>query len=113
MLKKLQEKPSHIKHTISLLVTIVIFSGILFVWLSSRDARTRELEVREKTVSPISGVTSMFDGLVADFKVKLSSASPFVTPKTEAPTPAPMSNFDLSGVIIIDPTAASSTAVKK
>ena len=51
MLEKLRKKPEHIKKSISLVFTIVIFTGILFVWLSSWDARSRVGETREKTRS--------------------------------------------------------------
>lgn len=101
MLKKIQSKPHHIKQSIALTLTIIIFCGILFVWVSSWDARAREQEVRDKMVSPITGITSMFDGLIADFNKKISGA-PLVK-KDDATVPtAPKDNFDYSGVVVID-----------
>ena len=102
MLKKIREKPHHIKQSISLAVTIVIFSAILFVWWSSRDARSREIEVREKTVSPVEGVSSMFDGFLSGFKEKMWSTP--TLEKNNGQTSTSTDTFDLSGVVIIDPT---------
>lgn len=104
MLEKLRSKPHHIKQSISLAVTIVIFSAILFVWVSSRDARMREMEVREKTVAPLDGVGAMFSGFVDGFKERMLSA-----PTTSKQTTT-TDSFDLSGVVIID---SSSTTTKK
>ena len=111
MLEKIQEKPHHIKQAISLVITVIIFSAILFVWVSSRDARSRELEVQAKTVSPTEGVASMFSGLVADFKKKMANSDSFGQKNDASATST--DTFDLSGVVIIDPSAtttASTTA---
>lgn len=102
MLEQLRAKPHHIKQSISLAITVVIFSAILFVWVSSQDARSREMEVKEKTVSPVDGVSAMFDGFLSGFKERMSS------------TPAPLKqatttdSFDLSAVVIIDSSATTS-----
>ncbi|MBI5798657.1 MAG: hypothetical protein HZB10_01875 [Candidatus Yonathbacteria bacterium] len=102
MLKKIREKPHHIKQSIALALTVVIFSGILFVWWSSRDARTRTVEVRESTVSPVDGVTAMFGGFMSGVKDRMADApSPQNTSATSSDT------FDLSGVVIIDPTVSN------
>ncbi|MBI5400526.1 MAG: hypothetical protein HZB12_00190 [Candidatus Yonathbacteria bacterium] len=114
MLEKLRSKPEHIKKSISLFLTIIIFSGILFVWVSSWDARTRGDEIRDKTVSPVIGVTSMFDGFVAGFKEKISGTPSFVemngvTAGTEPITATSTDSFDISGVVILDGSTATST----
>lgn len=108
MLTTLREKPHHVKQIVSLVITIIIFSAIVFVWWSSRDARSRELEVQEKTVSPISGVVSMFDGLVADFVDTLSGGSDNVTATSTK-------EFDFEQVVVIDPSATTtvSTSTQK
>lgn len=106
MLQKLREKPHHIKQSISLGITIVIFSAILFVWVSSRDARSREIEVREKTVSPVDGVSVMFDGFLSGLKDRTSKA---LSPNKETATTTPTDDFDLSGVVVIDPSLATTT----
>lgn len=106
MLQKLREKPHHIKQSISLGITIVIFSAILFVWVSSRDARSREVEVREKTVSPVDGVSVMFDGFLSGLKDRTSSA---LSPKKETATTTSTDDFDLSGVVVIDPSLSTTT----
>lgn len=108
MLKKIREKPHHIKQSIALVLAIVIFSGILFVWVSSWDARARDQEVRDKTVSPITGVTSMFDGLVSGFKEKISGTP--TLEKTSVSSTTPNDTFDFSGVVIIDPSASATKA---
>ena len=107
MLEKLRDKPNHIKQTISIVVTAVIFSGIFFVWISSKDARSVEVEVREKTVSPIDGVTSMFDGLIAGFKEKMSNSSPTMDDVGGVIDVPAVDEFDLSGVVVIDPSATT------
>lgn len=110
MLEKLRAKPNHIKQSISLAVTIVIFSGILFVWFSSRDARSRELEVRGMTVSPVDGVGAMFDGFVSGFKEKLSSQeSAFDIEKQGEEAVTPTDDFDISGVVVLDLSATTSS----
>lgn len=111
LLIRIRAKPNHIKQSISIVITIVIFSGILFVWWSSRDARSRELEVREKTVSPVDGVSAMFDGLVAGFKERMSNAPAFGEVSKQAATSTATDTFDISGVVIIDPSASSSRVV--
>lgn len=110
MLEKLREKPHHIKQSISLAVTIVIFSCILFVWFSSRDARSRELEVRDMTVSPVDGVGAMFDGFVSGFKEKLSSQeSAFDIEKQGKEVATTIDDFDISGVVVLDLSATTSS----
>ena len=110
MLEKLRSKPHHIKQGLSLAFTIFIFCGILFVWVSSWDARVRDKEVRGKTVSPVTGITSMFDGLVSGLKEKMSGTPSFVETDGKATGTAPLVTatstdvFDLSGVVIIDPS---------
>ena len=106
MLETLRAKPNHIKQIISLAITVVIFSAILFVWVSSRGARLREVEVREKTVSPVDGVSVMFDGFLSGLKDRTSNA---LTPKKKNTTSTSTDDFDLSGVVIIDPSVATTT----
>lgn len=107
MLEKLRAKPDHIKQSIAIVLTIIIFCGILFVWVSSWDARSRDQEVRDKTVSPLSGVTSMFDGLISGLKGKIVNTrfSPEINNVGAVSTST--DNFDISGVVIIDSTASS------
>ena len=104
MLEKIRAKPHHVRQSISLAITIVIFSAILFVWVSSRDARSREVEVRAKTVSPVDGVSAMFDGFLSGIKERMSGAN-----KTSgnATISTSTDNFDLSGVVIVDPSATT------
>jgi hypothetical protein len=72
MLEKLRAKPDHVKKWIALAVAAII-SGIIFlVWLSSFDARQNGDYTRDKTVSPLDGVASMFQGIVSDVKTSFS-----------------------------------------
>lgn len=107
MLEKLRAKPDHFKKSLSLILTIIIFSGILFVWISSWDARMRDQEIRDKTVSPIVGVTSMFDGLVAGFKEKISGTPSFVENSGTTTVATSTDSFDLSGVVVLDQSATT------
>lgn len=110
MLKKIREKPHHIKQSIALGITVLIFSAILFVWISSRDARNTEVEVRAKTVSPLSGVTSMFQGFISNFEEKFSG--PRTTRSAGDPVTATSTdNFDISAVVVLDPASGSAHVV--
>lgn len=116
MLEKLRAKPSHVKQIISIVLTLVISAGIFFVWVSSWDARLNELEVREKTVSPVNGVMSMFDGFTSGLKERIFEHTSFNEQNRESVTATSTEIFDLSGVVILDPSAtttrATSTSVK-
>ncbi len=106
MLEKIRAKPHYIKQSISVIVTIVIFSAILFVWFSSRDARSLEIEVREKTVSPVDGVRAMFDGFLSGLKDRTSKTAPT---NIETDIATTTDDFDFSGVVIIDDSMATTT----
>ncbi len=115
MLEKLRAKPDHIKKNVSLFLTTLIFCGILFVWVSSWDARMHDEENRNKTLSPIAGVMSMFDGLVANFNDKISGAPSYidlggVATSTTSSTATSSNNFDISGVVVIDASATSTAS---
>ncbi|MFA5997510.1 MAG: hypothetical protein WC791_03415 [Candidatus Paceibacterota bacterium] len=105
MLTRLREKPHHIKQIVSLVITVIIFSAIVFVWWSSRDARSREVEVQAKTVTPIDGLTSMFDGLVSGFKKKVSESTLSGTESFSTSTAT--DSFDLGGIVVIDSSATT------
>jgi hypothetical protein len=105
MLEKLRAKPDHIKRSIALGLALVIFSIILFIWITSSDARTEGAVVRDKTVSPVSGVTSVFGDFFSGFKEKISRSSVNAGDSTLATTT--QNTFDLSGVVVIDPIATS------
>ncbi len=111
MLKKLRAKPDHIKKIISLGVAIVISAIIFIVWLSSFNARQNGDEAREKTLSPISGFTEVFQGVVSDVKNSFSGMPSYIenigsqaTTTTATTTLTTTPTFDLSGVVIIDPS---------
>lgn len=113
MLEKLRAKPDHFKKAFSLALTILIFSGILFVWVTSWDARSNQDTTLEKTASPVASLSSMIDGLVLDFKDFMSSTPSFVKNGTTLATSTPSleatstDNFDMSGVVVIDPSAST------
>lgn len=112
MLEKLRAKPNHIKQVISLFITVILFSGIFFVWMSSRDARSSEMFVREKTVSPTEGVAAMFEGFMAGFKENLQKAPTFDQVKEQTPALEQKEAFDFSAVVVIDPSSATTTEEK-
>ncbi len=114
MLKKLREKPDHIKQIIALVVAIVISAIIFAVWWSSFSARQNGEEAREKTLSPIAGFTEVFQGVVSDVKNSISGMPSYVenTVGQEAETTSTTTfgtkpTFDFSGVVIIDSSASS------
>lgn len=112
MLEKLRAKPNHVKQWISLFFTVLVFSVILFVWWSSRGARSQEIEVREKTVSPVGGVVSMFSGIASGVKEKISGIPTFQQTKesTTFPTSTKSDDFDISGLVIIDSSLNATTS---
>ncbi|MBI3634170.1 MAG: hypothetical protein HY228_00950 [Candidatus Yonathbacteria bacterium] len=116
MLEKLRSKPDHIKKIISFILTTVIFSVIVFVWVSSWDARSQSDSSREKTISPLSSFVNMGQGIISDVKDKISSMpsyteniNPFAssTPLKETDLASSTSDFNISGMVIIDPTTNS------
>jgi len=107
MLEKLRSKPDHFKKSFSLFLTIIIFSGILFVWVSSWDARLRDEEIRNKTVSPITGVTSMFDGFMSGLNEKISGTPSFVENGGSPAVATSTNSFDITGIVILDGSATT------
>lgn len=54
------------------------------------------------TVSPIDGVTAMFEGLVSDVQEQLSGTPTFVENTGTSTLETSTKDFDMSGVIVID-----------
>jgi len=114
MLEKLRAKPEHTKMVVSLVTTVVIFGCILFIWLSSWDARSQEGDTRSKTVAPLSGLSTMFEGFQLFVSDLISGVPQYVKMNETAPVStstaisSSVGSFDLSGVVVID--TASSTA---
>lgn len=110
MLNKLRSKPEHIKKSIALTLTVVIFSGIVFVWLSSWDARMNGRDAQGKALSPAAGLKELFQGAVSDAEKGLTSVPSYVKNTNTATTVATSSignTFDISGVVVIDATTSS------
>ena len=105
-LEQLRAKPDHIKNLIALVGTVLIFTVIASVWLSSWDARMNAKESQEKAVSPLAGIASMLSGLTADIKSSYSNVPSYEDIQKGATTTAsstqPANVFDVSGVVIID-----------
>ena len=120
MLEKLRAKPDHVKKSIAFAITVVIFSAIVAVWWSSFDARQNGKEAQGKALSPLGGVSQVFQGIVSDVQDSFSripsygeSKNATTTNTTETVVSTTTSGFDMSGVVIIDPTAkANSTTTK-
>lgn len=118
MLEKLRAKSDHFKKSFSLAFTIIIFSGVVFVWLSSSDARNTESETRDKTVAPLAGISAMLDGFQLSIKDMMSGAPTFagtngapIATTTALTVATSSANFDLSGVVVIDPATATTTGL--
>lgn len=116
MLEKLRAKPDHVKKSIALAMTVVIFSVIVAVWWSSFDARQNGSEARDKALSPVAGFATLFQGIVSDVKNSFSGMPSYTeSPSSEAVVAtSTISDFDMSGVVIIDSTVKQiSTTTKK
>lgn len=115
MLEKLRAKSERAKRIISLGFTIAVFSGILFVWISSWGAQSQSEEIQSKAESPLASFSSMWDGLVMDVKDIISGAPSFTTNSATLATTTPSlaatstDNFDVSGVVVIDPSEGTTT----
>ena len=112
MLEKLRAKPYHTKKSIALGLTIAIFSIILFVWISSWDARSNGDEIRQKTVSPLSGFTTMFEGFMSGARDSFSDVPSYIenTPSVATSTATSTTSFNVSDVVVIDPSVSTTTA---
>ena len=113
MLEKIRSKPDHIKSIFSLVLTVIIFSVIVFVWFSSSGARSQMSVSKEKTVSPFASFMEMTQGIISDVKDKVSgmpmpSYQEIQTPIATSTQPrneqevSSLGNFDTSGMVIID-----------
>lgn len=112
MLQKLRAKPTHIKKSIALVVTIIIFSGIVFVWLSSWDMRLGGSGGKGSALSPIEGFKELFREAMTEaqssatdlpaYKEAFHQATRIIASSSEP--------FDVSGVVVIDPFAESGSA---
>ena len=115
MLEKLRAKSERAKKIISLGFTIAVFSGILFVWISSWGAQSQSEEIQSKAESPLASFSSMWDGLVMDVKDIISGAPSFTTNNATLATTTPSlatsstNDFDTSGVVVIDHTEGTTT----
>ncbi|OHA83342.1 MAG: hypothetical protein A2937_00680 [Candidatus Yonathbacteria bacterium RIFCSPLOWO2_01_FULL_47_33b] len=112
MLEKLRAKPNHIKKSIALFLAAVISVIIFFVWVSSWDARTNGDAIRGKTVSPLSGFSTMLDGFMSDVREGVSGVPTYVenTPSPTIDTATTSPSFDFSSVIVIDSSASTTTS---
>lgn len=111
MLEKLRAKPEHVKKTIALTSTSVIFGIVFLAWVSSWDARQNEEQAREQAVSPLAGFTQMLKGITADVKDSYSSMDLYggtTTTQTIATTSS-RTRFDMASVVIIDPSVSVGT----
>lgn len=122
MFKKIQEKPEHVKKRISFIITLVIFSVIVFVWVSSRTARMVINESRTRSASPIESFKEIFNGGISGIQNTITNAEFFgggnieivqnAVPSVALQQPASSTlRFDTSGVVIID-LATSTKSVR-
>lgn len=111
MLEKLRAKPEHVKKSIALSATSVIFGIVFLAWVSSWDARQNEEQAREQAVSPLAGFTQMIKGITADVKDSYSSMDLYdgaTTTQTIATTSS-RTRFDMASVVILDPSVSLAT----
>ena len=106
MLQKIRSKPDHVKKSITLVLTVFIFTIIASVWLSSWDARQTSEVSKEKTDSPLASLKLVLSGITKDIKDTYSSSPDAVTEDFVAATTTPESQsaslFDASRVKVID-----------
>jgi archaellum component FlaF (FlaF/FlaG flagellin family) len=114
MLEKLRAKPEHVKKSIALSSTSVIFGIVFLAWVSSWDARQNEEQAREQAVSPLAGFTQMIKGITADVKDTYSASPDAVTEDFMATTTTPESQkatvLDASRIKVIDQALMVSTS---
>lgn len=112
MLDTLRSKPVYLKKIIAVSAATFIFLVIVFVWFSSYDARKHSNENQDKALSPLSGFTSMYNAKIFEYKGMLTGIPAYTSnPEHEATsTAASTIDFDVSKIVIIDPSASSTKA---
>lgn len=121
MLEKLRSKPDHIKKIFSLVLTIIIFSVIVFVWVSSWGNQSQK-NISMNALSPLASFMEMMSGVISETKEKVSGMPSYTeningmatnTPIRKAPVVSSTTDFNISGIVIIDPTAKSTNTSPK
>lgn len=106
MLQKIRSKPDHVKKSITLVLTVFIFTIIASVWLSSWDARQTSEISKEKTDSPLASLKLVLSGITKDIKDTYSASPDAVTEDFVVATTTPESQsatlLDASRVKVID-----------
>lgn len=114
MLEKLRAKPEPVRKQLALGITIILFSIIFLVWFSSWDARIAKDEAREKTASPVVSLWAVFQGFTTEIKDMIDSVGSNTPLRTQGEgegkeSQVATSTFDVSGIVVIDRTATSTT----
>lgn len=105
MLEKLRAKPEHVKRNIALGATIVIFTGIVFVWWTSFEARIHKREAQEKALSPVESFKQLFNGITSSMKNSIADTPAYVNTANIASSSSATSTskiFDISEVVVVD-----------
>lgn len=122
MFETLKTKPDYIKKIIAFVVSGSIFVVIAIVWYSSFGARYHGEETRSMALSPLLGVSAMFNNKVFDLKEYYTANffySTNTTDKTVAavqPVSTSTPTFDFSGIVVLDSattTVSSATSTDK
>ncbi len=121
MLEKLRSKPDHIKKTFSLVLTIIIFSIIVFVWVSSRENQSQK-NVSMNAMSPLASLVEMMSEVISEAKERVSGMPSYTeningtatnTPAKKDSVASSTTDFNISGIVIIDHTVKSASTSPK
>lgn len=120
MFNRIQEQPEHVKKRISLILTVILFGGIVFVWMSSRTARSVVEQSRTRTASPMESLKEVFNGEISGIRDTIMNAEffggeqrtavPEETTSAVVEQPATSTPFDITGVVIIDLATSTKNA---
>ncbi|KKU81562.1 MAG: hypothetical protein UY07_C0015G0014 [Parcubacteria group bacterium GW2011_GWA1_47_8] len=119
-LKKIQEKPVASRKRMAIVLTLASYAVVMFVWVSSWDARAEIEGNRDKALSPIAGISEVFHGFtsrVSRVSGELSGATLSANPEpapapTEAQTASATGGFDFSGIVVIEQSTSTEAMLK-
>lgn len=122
MLQKLRAQSHQVKKGIAFAISGAVSVFIFVIWLSSLPARHDGDESRKKALSPLSGVSVVFQNTVTSIKSSVSGGLPMffddagraadVSPSDLGAAPVNSSGFDMAGIVILGATD-NATGTKK
>lgn len=120
--KKIQEKSVASRKRIAIVLTLASYAVVMFVWVSSWDARSQIEGNRDKALSPIAGISEVFHGFTARVSEELYPATLFPKPESvntstsvsfQKQTANVAGGFDLSGIVVIDSSTSTAEVLGK